>query len=54
MKKLIGLSLIALLIMGFSATVFAQVDFKSYGMFAFGGIESRNVVAGNNAITSNF
>jgi hypothetical protein len=54
MKKFIGLSLIALLIVGFSATAYAQIDFKTYGMFAFGFLESRNVVGGNAPITQNY
>jgi hypothetical protein len=46
MKKFIVLSLFGLLIMGFSATVYAQkVDFAASGFFAAGGIASRNFLS---------
>ena len=54
MKKYIGLSLIALLIIGLSATVYAQVDFKTYGGFYAGFINSRNVSSTTGAVTSVF
>jgi hypothetical protein len=54
MKKFIGLSLIALLVIGFSATVYAQIDFKTYGGLFAGFIASRNVSSTAPEITSAF
>lgn len=54
MKKFIVLSLAGLLIIGFSTTVFAQIDFKTYGNMNAGFIWSRNFGGASNAITSNF
>jgi hypothetical protein len=52
MKKFIVVML-GLLIMGFSATVYAQkVDFSATGFFAAGGIYSRNFLGGSGPITN--
>jgi hypothetical protein len=54
MKKFIVLSLFVLLIMAFSATAYAQVDFKAYGMLNFGFIWDRNFATQSGALTSNY
>jgi hypothetical protein len=59
MKKFVFLSLIALLIMGFSTAAYAQVEFKAYGMLNFGFIWDRNFASDSapgvyNNITSYF
>jgi len=54
MKKFIVLSLVGLLIMAFSATAYAQVDFKAYGALFAGFVAHRNVTGGSDNITSYF
>jgi hypothetical protein len=54
MKKFVFLSLIALLIMGITPAVYAQVDFKAYGSLYAGGVMEKNFSAGGGSITSPF
>jgi hypothetical protein len=54
MKKFVLLSLIALLIMGLTPAVYAQIDFKTYGAIYAGGILSENFSGGSGNITSPF
>jgi len=54
MKKFIVLSLFGLLIMAFSATAYAQVEFKAYGALYAGTIWDRNFAGQAGSIASYF
>jgi len=54
MKKFVVLSLVGLLIMAFSATAYAQIDFKAYGALFAGFVAHRNLTGGSDNITSYF